>query len=95
MAHSRTARKAVRQNSIHRARNRWRWKAMRDDMKEFNEQVLHGTAKAADEAYAKCVSIIDRSAGRGVIHKNQASRRKSRLYARLVAKSKPAAAKAK
>jgi len=87
MAHSRTARKAVRQNTAHRARNRWRLREMREVMKNFGEQVLHGTGATAAEAYAKCVSVIDRSASKGVIHKNQASRRKSRLYARLKAKT--------
>ncbi len=85
MAHSRTARKAVRQNTAHRARNRWRLREMRDAIKEFGEQIAHGSAAKASEAYAKCVSVIDRSASKGVIHKNQASRRKSRLYARLKA----------
>ncbi len=87
MAHSRTARKAVRQNASHRARNRWRLREMRDAIKDFGEQVLHGTSASAGEAYAKCVSVIDRSASKGVIHKNQAARRKSRLYARLKAKA--------
>lgn len=87
MAHSRTARKAVRQNTAHRARNRWRLKAMRDAIKDFGEQVLHGTGATATEAYAKCVSVIDRGASKGVIHKNQAARRKSRLYAPLKAKT--------
>ena len=34
----------------------------------------------------RCVAVIDRSAGKGVIHANQAARRKSRLNARLKAK---------
>jgi small subunit ribosomal protein S20 len=86
MAHSRTARKAIRQNATHRARNRWRLQNMRQAIKDFNEQIAHGTAKTAEESFQKCVRLIDRSAGKGVIHKNQASRRKSRLFARLKAK---------
>ncbi|MBL9000241.1 MAG: 30S ribosomal protein S20 [Phycisphaerae bacterium] len=86
MAHSRTARKRVRQNQKARARNRWRLSTMREAIKEFNEALLHGTADAAGDCFKKCVRIIDRTAQKGVIHKNQAARRKSRMSAKLKAK---------
>ena len=86
MAHSLSAQKRVRQNEAARARNRWRLQTMRDAIKDFNEAILHGTAAAAKESFAKCQRIIDRTAQKGVIHKNQASRRKSRMVARLKAK---------
>ena len=86
MAHSLSAKKRVRQNVTHRARNRWRLRTMREAFKDFNEQILHGSAEKAAEAFAKCVKVIDRSASKGVIHKNQAARRKSRMVARLKAK---------
>jgi small subunit ribosomal protein S20 len=87
MAHSRTAKKAVRQNETRRARNRWRLKAMRDAIKEFNDVILHGTTEKAKEQFKVCQQVIDRTARTGVIHKNQAARRKSRLNARLKAKA--------
>lgn len=59
---------------------------MRDTMKEFLDKVAHGSKEEAAAAFSKCVSVIDKTAQRGVIHKNQASRRKSRLSARLKAK---------
>jgi len=86
MAHSLSAQKRVRQNAKHRALNRWRLKVMRDAVRDFQEQVLHGTAATANEAFLKCQKAIDRAAQRGVIHKNQAARRKSRLSASLKAK---------
>jgi small subunit ribosomal protein S20 len=86
MAHSLSARKRVRQNVKSRALNRWRLSTMRDSIKDFNEQILHGTAETAAEAYKKCAKIIDRSAQKGVIHANQAARRKSRLNAKLKTK---------
>ncbi|MBL8761163.1 MAG: 30S ribosomal protein S20 [Phycisphaerae bacterium] len=86
MAHSLSAEKRVRQNAKHRAVNRWRLKIMRDAVRDFQEQVLHGTAETANEAFLKCQKAIDRAAQRGVIHKNQAARRKSRLSASLKAK---------
>lgn len=93
MAHSRTARKRIRQNLKRRALNRWRLRTMRMVLKEFNDKILHGTADEAKTAYLKCQKVIDRTAQKGTIHKNQAARRKSRMVARLKAKqgAKPAA----
>lgn len=86
MAHSRTAKKRVRQNTEHRARNRWRLTTMRTALKELDEKLLHGTPAEAAELFKKVSRIIDRSAAQGIIHKNQAARRKSRLSARIKAR---------
>ena len=86
MAHSRTAKKAVRQNASRRAVNRWRLRTMRDAMKEFNEALVHGTVEVASENFKKVSKVIDKTAQKGVIHKNQAARRKSRMSAKLKAK---------
>ena len=83
MAHSRTAQKRVRQNLAHRARNRWRLKTMRDAVREFNDKLAHGSVDDASAAFKKASQIVDRTAAKGVIHKNQAARRKSRLMKQL------------
>ena len=85
MAHSASAKKRIRQNATHRARNRWRLRAMRESIKAFEQSVASGDEKAASESFRKCAAVIDRTAQKGVIHKNQAARRKSRLSARLKA----------
>lgn len=87
MAHSLSARKRVRQNSNRRALNRWRLRHMRAAIKDFNDTIAHGSKADATEAFKKCIKSIDRSAQRGVIHRNQAARRKSRLNARLKSKA--------
>lgn len=86
MANSISSRKRVRQNEKRRARNRWRLRAMRDSVKDFLDKLAHGSNDDAKSAFSKCVAVIDKTAQRGVIHKNQAARRKSRLSARLKAK---------
>ena len=86
MAHSVSARKRVRQNEKARARNRWRLRTMRAAIKTFNEKITHGSAAEASDAFRACCRVLDRSAQKKVIHKNQAARRKSRLSARLKAK---------
>ena len=86
MAHSLSAKKRIRQNAKNRARNRWRLRAMREALKAFLDKVAHGTEKEAAEAFKQVSRIVDRSQARGVIHKNQAARRKSRMSKRLKAK---------
>ncbi len=85
MAHSASAKKRIRQNVTRRSINRWRLRAMREAIKDFNIKVASGDAKSAGESFRACVSVIDRTAQKGVIHKNQAARRKSRLNSRLKA----------
>lgn len=87
MAHSLTAEKRIRQNAKNAARNRWRLKTMRGAIKEFLDKLAHGSATDASEAFNKAAKLIDRTAAKGVIHKNQAARRKSRLSKRLKSKA--------
>lgn len=39
--------------------------------------------EAAQAAYAAAVPVLDRLAGRGILHKNKAARHKSRLSAKI------------
>jgi small subunit ribosomal protein S20 len=88
MAHSNSAKKRVRQNIKRRAINRWRLRTMRVALKNFADKVANGTNEEAVAACREASKIVDRSAQKGVIHRNQAARRKSRLNARLKAKVK-------
>ncbi len=87
MAHSNSAKKRIRQNITRRARNRWRMKSMRTAIKSFENAIANGSVAEAKEAYQTASKIVDRSAQHGVIHRNQASRRKSRMNAHLKAKA--------
>ncbi|MDX2117743.1 MAG: 30S ribosomal protein S20 [Planctomycetota bacterium] len=86
MAHSLSAQKRVRQNLKARSLNRWRLTAMRDAVKDFREAILHGTVEKAAESLKTTLKVIDKTAAKGVIHKNQAARRKSRLTKTYLAK---------
>lgn len=86
MAHSLSSKKRVRQNATRRANNRWRLRIMRDAVKDFRHKLAHGTLEEATAAMRKTAQIVDRTAQKGVIHKNQAARRKSRMSAALKAK---------
>lgn len=86
MAHSNSAKKRIRQNITHRARNRWRLKAMRGSIKSFESALVTGSNDEATQAFREASKQVDRNAQAGVIHRNQASRRKSRMNARLKSK---------
>jgi small subunit ribosomal protein S20 len=86
MAHSASAKKRIRQNEQARARNRWRKRAMRDSIKDLLDKVAHGGIDESQEALKKACAVIDRTAQKGVIHKNTAARYKSRLNTRVKAK---------
>lgn len=86
MAHSLSAKKRIRQNEKRRALNRWRKRTMRDSIKDLLDKVMHSSVEESEQAFRKACAVIDRSAQKGVIHKNTAARYKSRLNARVKAK---------
>lgn len=86
MAHSNSAKKRIRQNIVRKARNRWRMKSMRAAVKGFDSALASGSNDDATKAFREASAIVDRTAQAGVIHRNQAARRKSRMNARLKAK---------
>ena len=52
-------------------------------MKKAEVAIASGDAAEAEAATLKAVTVLDRVADKGVIHKNNAARRKSRLMAKL------------
>lgn len=84
MANSKSALKRVRTNERNRLRNRPYRSASRTLVKraEFAIQDLQSATieqSEAQEAVTRAVAMLDRSARKGVIHSNNAARRKSRL----------------
>lgn len=83
MAHSLSSRKRVRQNAKRRLDNRARRSTIKNDMRDCLT-LLHGSdAKSAETRVAETVRRLDREANKGLIHKNAAARRKSRLARKL------------
>lgn len=83
MAHSLSAKKRIRQNAKHRAVNRARKKDIRVVVRTFDETLKSGDSAKASEALRAAIKEIDQVSAKGTIHKNTASRRKSRLQKRL------------
>jgi small subunit ribosomal protein S20 len=52
---------------------------LRTAIKKVSAAISAGDADAAKAAYTEAVPLIDRMAGKGLIHANKAARHKSRL----------------
>ncbi|MCB9681394.1 MAG: 30S ribosomal protein S20 [Alphaproteobacteria bacterium] len=79
MAHHKDAIKRNRQNEQRRMRNRHYRTMMRNRVKAVRAAVESGNVETAQTALRDAMSVIHRVAGKGIIHKNQAARRISRL----------------
>ena len=73
--------KDVKKSRKNHLRNISAKSAMKTFIKKAKAAIDSGDPNAA-EAVSKSVSIIDKTAERGIIHKNAAARRKSRLMKR-------------
>ena len=83
MAHSLSAKKRIRQNVKRRALNRWRKTSYRDAIKDYRELILHGSVEESEAKLKELYKILDQTASTPAMHKNTASRYKSRLSAQL------------
>ncbi|MDX8377102.1 MAG: 30S ribosomal protein S20 [Mariprofundales bacterium] len=85
MANHKSAEKRAKQSEKRRLDNRMRKGSMRTAIKVVLTAVETGDKEAATAALIAAQPLIDRSGARGVIHKSQASRRISRLAAKVKA----------
>lgn len=79
MANHKDAVKRAKQNEARRINNRTYRTRMRNTIKLVRDAVAAGDAKGAQEKLREATSIIHRVCSKGVIHRNQAARRISRL----------------
>ena len=79
MANSAQARKRARQAEDHRQLNASQRSNMRTSIKKVINAIEAGDRDTAKKAYDEAVPVIDRAAGKGLIHANKAARHKSRL----------------
>ena len=79
MANSKQAVKRIRQNETRYDRNRSYRSRMRTAMKKLRAAVEAGDWETAETLLAPTTKLIDSTASKGIIHRNTASRYKSRL----------------
>jgi small subunit ribosomal protein S20 len=78
-----SSQKRERQNEKRRLQNRTYKSKSRTLIRKALSVMEEGNLDAAKVATAEAIQSLDKAAAKGVIHKNNASRRKSRLMARL------------
>ena len=83
MATHASALKAHRQSLVHRERNRRFRTQLRTTLKQIRLVIDSKDKAAVKTQLGHAISLIDKMAGKGIIHRNTASRYKSRLNARL------------
>lgn len=83
MANHKSALKRIRSNEKKRQRNRvWRSRT-RTETKQADAAIQAGDVEEARQATIEAIRVLDKAANKGVLHKNNAARRKSRLMKRL------------
>ena len=83
MANTKSARKATRQIAKRTEINKARRTTLRSSMRKVEEAIASGDRTAAAAALKAAEPVIMRAAQRGVVHKNNASRKVSRLSRRI------------
>lgn len=79
MANHKSASKKARRDVEIRLRNRSHRSAMKTAVKKFLVVVASGNKAEAQKALPGVLGVLDKSANKGVFHKNVADRTKSRL----------------
>ena len=85
MANTRSAKKAVRQAARRTEVNKARKSRMRTTVRKVEEAIISGDKSAAEQALLAAEPELMRSAQKGVLHRNAAARKVSRLAQRIKA----------
>ncbi|MEW6443388.1 MAG: 30S ribosomal protein S20 [bacterium] len=79
MAHHKSAKKRIRQNEKRRVRNRQNRSTLRTAIKKVEQSIEDGNAEQAGTSLKQAVPLLDKAVTKGLIHRNNASRRISRI----------------
>ena len=93
MANTKSAEKRIRSNEQKRQRNQMYRSRVKTMIRKAEQLIFSG--QASEDAVKAAISTLDKAAVKGIIHKNNAARRKSRLMKKLNTYVPAAAAAAK
>ena len=85
MANIKSQIKRNRQNEKRRLQNRYARGMTRSALSNAQETIQSGDIENSETAVYAALAALDRAAQKGILHKNNAARRKSRLMKRLAA----------
>ena len=80
-----SGRKALRQNVVRRLKNREERSAIRTYVKKATKALEAGKKEECQAAYAAMASALDKGVKHGLVHKNTAARKKSRIARKIQA----------
>jgi len=81
LANTKSAEKRIRANERRRVRNLMYRSRVKTLIRKAEQLIFSG--QSGEEAVKEAISSLDKAAGKGIIHKNNAARRKSRLMKKL------------
>jgi small subunit ribosomal protein S20 len=79
LAHHKSAIKRIRQSEKRRIRNRHIRSTLRSSLKKIGQSIEEQNVGEIKARLDKTISIVDRTARKGIIHKNKAARQVSRM----------------
>jgi small subunit ribosomal protein S20 len=86
-----SALKAHRQSLKNRERNRQYRTRLRGALRDIRAAIDGGDPGSVKDALRNTISLVDKMAGKGIIHRNTAGRYKSRLSQRVAKRTSAAA----
>jgi small subunit ribosomal protein S20 len=95
MANIASSKKDARRSAVRATRNRGLKSSVKTKVARVRRAITEGGEDALADLGAVAISALDRAAAKGVLHRNNAARRKSRLMKSLAAAGTQAAAPTK
>jgi small subunit ribosomal protein S20 len=83
LANHKSALKRARQNEVKRINNKGYKTRVKKAVKEVRTAISDNSVDQAKKSFVKTVSIVQKAASKGVIHRKQASRKISRLATQI------------
>lgn len=83
MANIKSSAKRVLVSREQAARNKANKSQLKTTIKKFNAATAEGTRETAEAAYKAAVKSVDRAVSKGLLHKNNAARKKSQMAAKM------------
>ena len=83
MANIKSSKKDVISSKIAYEKNKANKSALKTELKKYDAALVSGDKAAAEAAYKAAVTAVDKAVNKGLLHKNNAARKKSALTLKL------------
>ncbi len=83
MPNIKSSKKDVISSKIAYEKNKANKSALKTDLKKFDAALVSGDKAVAEAAYLQAVKAVDKAVNKGLLHKNNAARKKSSMTLKL------------